>query len=450
MDLRDLNAIELARNLVDGETTVAQHAETVLDRISQRDPKLNAFSQLNPRFMAEASALDALPRRQRQEMPLFGVPVAIKEELWLAAMATTFGGRSNSSPAETDSEVVARLKAAGALIVGKTNMPEFGQSPFTQGQWGETNNPYNLKLNSGGSSGGSAVAVAAGMVPLALGSDAGGSIRIPAAWTCVVGLKPSRDRVSTAPHANIWHRLGTYGPLARTVDDVRLAMEIIAPATPGLRAKKPLKVGWTLGACLPGIKVDHEVARGVEQAARKLAAEGHHVEHGSVNWGAPGSVLAFMIQCYLWIRAEAGHVEHPELLEKRSQRMVAAAKLLPEGALRWAERKAKRIEQEIDRVFKQIDVLLTPVTPTLPLPNRWLRELGSVAGQQATSSAISFTSYWNLAGNPALSIPVGLSEQGLPLAVQVIGRLGADDLVLDVAERLMSFVVPADYVQSEG
>lgn len=281
--------------------------------------------------------------------------------------------------------------------------------------------------------GGSAVAVAAGMVPLALGGDAGGSIRIPAAWTGIVGLKPSRGRVTTAPQPSLWHQLGTYGPLARGVGDVRLAMRVIAPAEPV--TSPTLRVGWTLGACLPGITPETEVAAAVERAAGKLAAQGHAVSHGSIRWA--GTPLTFLVQLHLGVLDEVRRLEHPGRIEHRSKRVARIGRLLPPVALRWAKRGTSRIEAAMRRVFASFDVLLTPVTPMLPTPITPVHRLGYLASQHTPTAAIAYTSYWNLAGFPAVSVPMGFNPDGLPLAVQVIGAMGGDDMVLDVAERLM-------------
>lgn len=432
VDLLDAGAVDVARSLSPGD--VERHLRRVLARIEERDSRLNAFSALNPRAVAEASALDQVPRVAAARLPLFGVPVAIKEEIDVAGMVTTFGGRSNTAPATADSDVVARLRAAGAVVVGKTNMPEFGQTPFTEGEWGCTRNPHDLLRSPGGSSGGSAAAVASGMVPLALGGDGGGSIRIPAAWTGVVGLKPTRGRVSTAPQPHLWHDLGTYGPLARSVDDVAAALRVLAPA--GVRRASPevLRVGWSLGSAVPGVRPSREVAQAVADAAMRLAGAGHRVEHGSLTWVE--SPFTFIVQYHRAVLDEVLQLQHPERIEKRSRRIAALARRMPESLLGWSRRSVQRIEEAMDRAFEHFDVLLTPVTPTLPPPIRRVHAMGYLRTHLLSSNAIAYTSYWNLAGLPAASVPVGSSAAGLPLAVQVVGRRGADEQVLDVARLL--------------
>ena len=270
--LLDAGAAELAAALRARVTPVSAHVGAVLGRIARRDAHLTAISQVRAAgALADAAALDALP-----------------------------------------DEAAARLRAAGAVVVATTHMSEFGQTPFTDGWWGATANPWDAARSSGGSSGGSAVAVAARLVPLALGGDSGGSIRIPSAWCGVYGLKPGRGRLPTDPFPNLWYRLGTYGPMARSVGDLRLAQSVLGGgARQGARALLPgaaaqavgaggaggrLRVGWTTSCPLPWVRATAEVAGAVETAARVLAARGHTVSRGSVRW--TGSPAAFLAQCY--------------------------------------------------------------------------------------------------------------------------------------------------------
>lgn len=432
MDLLDVGAVELARSLTPGR--VADHLLRVLARIEERDEALNAFSALNPAALDDARSLDLLPRVVADRLPLYGVPVAIKEEIDVAGMVTTFGGLGNSNPAAADSEVVARLRAAGAVIVGKTHMPEFGQTPFTTGEWGCTRNPHDLTRSPGGSSGGSAAAVASRMVPLALGGDGGGSVRIPAAWTGIVGLKPTRGRVSTAPQPHLWHDLGTYGPLARTVEDVATALRVLAPSPVRRESPATLTVGWTLGSPMPGLRPSPEIAAAVAGAAHRLARLGHDVQHGSLRWLNP--VLPFLVQYHCAVRDEVASLEHPDRAERRSRRVATLGRLTPKVVFDWSRRSTRRVEVAADKAFTAFDVLLTPVTPTPPHPILRIHDMGYLRAHLISSPVIAYTSYWNLAGLPAVAVPVGRTTTGLPLAVQVIGPRGGDDLVLDVAELL--------------
>ena len=220
-DVTDLDISGTREAIASGTATAGAVVDAALGRIAALDPRFNAFSVV----LAEEARQEALARDQHLSGgdppgPLHGVPVAIKEEIDVAGCVTTFGGEANSTPADADAEVVRRLREAGAVIVGKTTMPEFGAFPYTESvSRGVTRNPWDPTRTPGGSSGGTAVAVATGMVTVGLGGDGGGSIRIPSACCGLFGLKPQRGRVTTAPHPHLWWALGTAGPLSRTVLD---------------------------------------------------------------------------------------------------------------------------------------------------------------------------------------------------------------------------------------
>ena len=265
--LADLTVAELARRVAEEEVSAVEVVEACLARIGERDPALNAFSVvLADQARAEAAARDQALAEGATPGPLHGVPVAIKEEIDVAGCVTTFGGRANSTPVAVDGEVVRRLRAAGAVIIGKTRMPEFGAWPYTESvDGGYTRNPWKPGHTPGGSSGGTAVAVAAGMVPVGLGGDGGGSIRIPSACCGLFGLKPQRGRVTTAPMEHLWWALGTVGPLARSVLDSAIVYDVIRGNTatdllPGTRAADELHRGSPHRVPSTADRVVHEVA----------------------------------------------------------------------------------------------------------------------------------------------------------------------------------------------
>ncbi|MEU6945110.1 amidase family protein, partial [Streptomyces sp. NPDC046316] len=229
---------EQARQLADGTVTSTALVRAALDRIEATQPTLNAFRCVRPEA-ALAEAADADRRLAAGErLPLLGVPMAVKDDTDVAGLPTRFGCAGDIPDAAEDGEAVRRLRAAGAVIVGKTNSCELGQWPFTEGHaFGATRNPWNTGHTPGGSSGGSAAAVAAGLVPAALGSDGAGSIRIPAAWTHLVGIKPQRGRVSVHPYDDCFQGLTVNGPLARTVGDAALLLDAGGGAPP--RGRRP-------------------------------------------------------------------------------------------------------------------------------------------------------------------------------------------------------------------
>ncbi|WP_051209362.1 amidase family protein [Propionicicella superfundia] len=450
-DLLDLTATDLAARLRSGAVPVAELTAAAVRRIAARDVRLAAFAEVRDEAAREAAALDALPAEEKASLPLFGVPVAVTQDMDVAGSVTTFGGRTMTTPAAADAEVVRRLRAAGAVIVGKTHMAEFGHGPHTEGPWGWTSNPRDLGRSAGGSSGGSAVAVASGLVPVALGTDADGSIRIPAAWTGVYGLKPSRGLVSTSPHRTIWHALGQHGPLARSVADLRAVVDVIAGnvdtdeyrlvTEPAEYESARLRVGWTISAPVPGVTADHASALTVARAAHALQRAGHQVT--AKPFTAHGTPLTSLVQADAGIRDTLRTVDHPDRAETRNRQAAAIADRTPRAVLRRALAETDRIAFASALAFKRLDVLLTPVTPAPPGPVRRQAHAGLAATRIGSTRTIAYTSYWNIAGNPALSVPAGTADSGLPRAVQIVGGTGRDDVVLACAEALAEIYGPA-------
>ena len=290
-DLRSSGVTETARLVAAGELTARQVTDAAIERIEALNPGLNAISVLlADRARAEADARDAQADRSG---PLHGVPLVIKEEVAVEGCVTTFGGEANSTPAAEDAEIVKRLRAAGAVVVATTTMPEFGAFPYTESaSRGITHNPWDRSRTPGGSSGGTAVAVSSGMVPAGIGGDGGGSIRIPSACCGLFGLKPQRGRVTTAPHPHLWFALGTAGPLTRSVLDSATVYDVIRGNVPGdlytaedrgsfveaaQRDPGRLRVGWSTKPVTLGVRPDPRHVRAVEETARLLGDLGHDV-----------------------------------------------------------------------------------------------------------------------------------------------------------------------------
>ncbi|MGN6253335.1 MAG: amidase [Marmoricola sp.] len=452
MNLADLGAAELAHAVRTGDITAGQVLEDCLSRIAERDPGLNAFAVvLAEQARAEAAARDDDLDRGRTPGPLHGVPVAIKEEIPVAGCVTTYGGRGNSTPAVADSEVVRRLRAAGAVIIGTTRMPEFGQWPFTESlAGGITRNPWDRSRTPGGSSGGTAVAVAAGMVPVGIGGDGGGSIRIPSACCGLFGLKPERGRVSSGPLPHLWWALGTTGPLTRSVVDAALVYDVLRgnlasdlftaeepPASfvdAALAPARPLRVGWSTRPAARGVRVDAQSVRAVRETADLLARLGHGVRE--VDPGYPDTTAAFVPQFLAGVRAEADTMEHPERLEPRTRQTARLGRAVTPRALRWALRAGERVDRRANRVFADVDVLLTPTLACRP-PRVGVLERGGTLTQGVRAlPMIAFTALWNVTGNPAASVPAGVGPDGLPLAVQLVGRHGEETTLLTLAAQL--------------
>lgn len=433
-----------------GEVGSLELVTATLQRIQRYDGRLNAFTQvLADQALADARDRDAAPVEGRG--PLHGVPVAIKEELDVAGAVTTFGGRANVTPAAVDCEVVRRLRAAGAVVVGKTNMPEFGQVPMTDsGAHGLTRNPWDLTRSPGGSSGGTAAAVAAGLVPFGMGGDGGGSIRIPSAACGIFGLKPQRGRVTSAPHAHLWWALGTAGPLTRSVLDSALVYDVIRGSTPLDRwsAGEPrcsfveaatsdpgrLRIGLSTEPATRGVRPDPEHVQAVIDVADALTRLGHHVEEVDPRY--PDTTAAFVPQHLAGIRSEIEIVEHPELLERRTLETARLGAWVRPAVVEWAMRQGEKVAEKANRVFDSVDLLLTPTVPHRPVAAGAVQGLGTLRSALKALPTVAYAAIWNVAGNPAASVPAGFARDGLPLAVQLVGRRDDEPTILSVAAQL--------------
>jgi amidase len=449
--LADLGVAEIVRRTTEGGSTSVEVLEACLSRIAERDPALNAFSVvLAEQARAEAAELDRRRGAGDTLGPLHGVPVAVKEELDVAGCVTTFGGRANSTPVRQDGEVVRRLREAGAVIIGKTRMPEFGAWPFTESvDGGITRNPWNPERSPGGSSGGTAVAVAAGMVPVGIGGDGGGSIRIPAASCGLFGLKPQRGRVSSSPMDHLWWALGTAGPLSRSVLDSAIVYDAIrgpvegdlfvagrsgsftdaAQAEPGR-----LRIGWSTKSPTPGVRAAAEHVEAVRETARLLEGLGHDVSQ--VDPRFPDPTVAFVPQYLSGIRAESQEVEHYDRLELRTRQLYRLGSWAVGPVVARALEAGRRAAVKANRVFDDVDVLLMPTTPGRPPRTGVLDGAGAVRALAKSVPAIAYTAIWNVTGNPAASVPAGVAEDGLPLACQLVGRPGAETVLLSVSAQL--------------
>lgn len=434
-----------------GQLSSRELTELVLERIARVGPCLNATTVV----MAE-QALDEAERRDvaraaGQDLPLLGVPIAIKDELDIAGQVTTFGGSANITPATADAELVRRLRAAGAVIVAKTAMPEFGQWPFTESSTnGYTRNPWDTTRTTGGSSGGSAAAVAAGLVSAATGGDGGGSIRGPSACCGTFGLKPQRGRLSTAPETHLWHALGVVGVITRRVADAALLYDVARGnlATDRFRAEEPrtsfveaartppgrLRIAVSTRGTTRGVKLVAEQARALQETAKALRELGHEVHDEDPDY--PDATMAFMPQYFAGVAHEARLVERPDLLERRTKQMLALARLLPSRSLDWSIRRGERIGARVNQIFDNHELLITPAIPEVP------RSIGALDGKGAIGAllaSIPYSSYlgiWNLCGNPAASVPAGFTAERLPLAVQLVGRPHDEPTILQVAAQL--------------
>ena len=353
-------------------------------------------------------------------------------------------------PAGADCEVVRRLRDAGAVVVATTTMPEFGAFPYTESDsTGLTRNPWDTGRSPGGSSGGTAAAVASGMVPAGMGGDGGGSIRIPSACCGLFGLKPQRGRVTSAPHAHLWYALGTAGPLTRSVLDSALVYDVIRGSLPSDRwqagetgsfvdaaRREPgrLRIGWSTKPVTLGVRPDDLHVAAVEDTARLLEDLGHAVSHIEPKY--PDPTAAFVPQFFAGIRAEADLMDHYDRLEPRTRETYRLGSWVTPRVIEFALRQTERISARTNRVFEEIDVLLTPAIAHRPPRVGIIDGKGTVRSSLASMPAIAYAAIWNVAGNPAAAVPSGTGVDGLPVSVQLVGRTDGEPTLLSLAAQL--------------
>ncbi|MFE0135766.1 amidase [Streptomyces sp. NPDC059037] len=442
-----------ARALAAGEVTSRALTERTLARIEASQPVLNAFKLVRAEAaLAEADAADQeLAAGGPGLPPLLGVPLAVKDDTDIAGEPTAFGCRGDFPPKKEDAESVRRLRAAGAVIVGKTNTCELGQWPFTEGPgFGDTRNPWHTGHTPGGSSGGSAAAVAAGLVPAALGSDGAGSVRIPAAWTHLVGIKPQRGRISTWPWPEAFNGITVNGPLARTVADAALLLDAASgnhegdlhkpPAISAVDAatREPGRLRIALSLRMPFTatpkRLDPVVRRKVIVLADRLAALGHDVEEADPRYGQIG--LDFVPRATAGITDWVREVPDPRLLDPRTKEAARLGRLLGGAPLRLARRAEAALHRRVGAVFSTYDVVITPTTATPPPRIGTLAKLSGWRTDQAMIAACPYAWTWNVLGWPGVNVPAGRVDDGLPVGAQLLGPAGSEPLLVSLAAQL--------------
>ena len=447
---------EAAAALADRTVSSAELVDATLANIAATQQTLNAFKLVR----AEQAALEAAEADRRlaagERSPLLGVPVAIKDDTDLAGTPTTFGCAGEAPAVAADAEMVRRLKLAGAVIVGKTNTPEIGQWPMTEGPgFGVTRNPWSLAHSPGGSSGGAAAAVAAGLVPAAVGSDGAGSVRIPAAWTGLVGIKPQRGRVSGWPDPDPFNGLTCNGPLARTVEDAALLLDALRGNHPGDRHHPPappepylavaeradpgrLRIAVALDVPFSGApaRLHEDVRAQVLRLAAVLAALGHHVITASPRYGLVGA--AFMPMSMAGIRGWNQRVGAWAALDPRTRHNGRLGALLSGPVLTTAALLERRARARIGAIFRRADVVLAPTTAAPPLAIGALDGLGGWETDQVCAGACPYAWPWNVIGWPAVNVPAGLTPDGLPVGAQLLGNANSEPTLIALAAQLQA------------
>ncbi len=451
-------AVELAELIRRRALSPVEITRTVLERIEQLNKSLGAFVLVHAeRALRDARQAEQAVRAGQPLGPLHGVPVSIKDNLWTAGDRTSYGSRLLAEfVAPEDAPSVARLRAAGAIVIGRTNLPEFAWRGSTDSPlFGESRNPWDLTRTPGGSTGGGAAAVAAGLGPLALGSDGAGSIRIPASFCGLVGLKPTFGRVPMYPAAGGNELVAHVCPLTRVVRDAALMMNVIARhdrrdpfalpddgvdylaacAEPlgGAGGRSPLRIAWS--ANLGFAPVEPETQEIAAAAARAFTDAGLVVEEASPDLGDPSAILQTL---YGGAQAGAHAARPPEQKAQMDPALVAYAEAsagLTVVDYLQAVAARQRLVDALGRFFERYDLLLTP---TLGLPAFPLGLVGprEVAGRTVAHLAWTLCYPFNYSGQPAISVPAGSTASGLPVGLQIVGRRLEDALVLRAAATL--------------
>jgi amidase len=443
-DLCFLPAVELVARLRSGALSAVEVLEAHLRRIERVNPAVNAIVTLVPeRARAEARALDQARARGEPAGALHGLPIAVKDLQETAGIRTTFGSPLFADFVPTrDSLLVERLRQAGAVVIGKTNTPEFGAGSQTFNPvFGATKNPWDPARTCGGSSGGAAVALATGMIPLADGSDMGGSLRNPASFCNVVGLRPSPGRVPVWPSVDAWFTLSVDGPMARTVADLALLLSAIAGpddrspialADPGAgfagsldRNLAGVRIAWADDLDLPW---GAEVLEVVDRARPVFESLGAVVETAAPDFrGADQAFKAWRAWAF---EAKLGdlHRRHAGRIKATVAGEIVRGRALGGPDLARAEQARSALYQRVREFFDRYDFLILPTVQVLPFPitTEYPMEIEGVAME---SYIDWMKSCWfvSTVGNPALSVPAGFSSEGLPIGLQIVGR-HRDDL----------------------
>lgn len=453
-DTRDVSAsiAEQAALLRAGDVSSRELTQAALERAHASQPALNAFKMiLDDEALAYADEADRR-RAAGEDGPMLGVPTSVKDDMDLAGHPTAFGCPGDFPDCAEDGAVAQMLRSRGAVIIGKTNTPELGQWSVTAGPaFGVTRNPWNLEHTPGGSSGGAAASVAAGVVAAAVGSDGAGSVRIPASWTNLVGIKPTRGRVSSWPDAEAFNGITAIGPLARTVADAATLLDAITGNDPREIHRLPapdrpfasfaredigrlrIAVSYKIPFSAVPARLDKRVRAQVEGVAEALERLGHRVDHRNLKFGHVG--LSFVPRSTAGVAAWADRVPDRSLLDHRTIETATMGKLLSGPTLKFARAWESVLRRRTGRIFRDYDVVIAPTTAAPPLRANALQGLGPWETDKHFIGACPYAWPWNVLGWPGISVPAGFVD-GLPVGAQLLGQGGAEPKLIALAAQL--------------
>jgi amidase len=444
VDPRDLafaGAAEQARMLAAGSNTAPELLELYLDRIARLDRELRSYRVV----LADTARQEAGVAQDRlnagERLPLLGVPIAIKDDVDVAGEVTTYGTAAYGPARTQDAEVVRRLREAGAVILGKTAVPEMMLWSFTETvTFGATRNPWNTEYAPGGSSGGSGAAVAAGLAAMALGSDGMGSIRIPSTWCGLFGIKPQRDRVPLAPHDDAWNGLSVNGPMARTVEDAALFLDVTAPGNGFVAAAKraPGQLRIALSTKVPPpltARVGRAQRAAVEEARALLRELGHQVITRDPDY--PPAGVAHALSRYLrGAHDDVKTLPHPERLEARTRAFARIGALITDQRMNRIRAAESEVAERIQSIYDDVDVVITPGTATGPSRIGAYQRRGAISTLTLVAQRVPFQAVFNVTGQPAAVVPWDLDGNGVPTSIQIVGRPFDEATLLSLAAQI--------------
>ncbi len=457
--IHDLTMIELAAAIRSGELSPVAVTEHYLRRTQELNDQVGAFytvtAELAADQAAEAEKAVAAAPDKAELPPLTGVPIPIKDLNMVAGVRQTLGSVAfeNSVP-DTDDNVVVLLRRAGAVITGKTATPEFGLPCYTETKIGPpARTPWDLSRSAGGSSGGAAAAVAAGLAPAAQGSDGGGSIRIPSSVCGLFGIKPSRGRVSEGPLMPDLAGLGVIGPLARTVADAALLLDVMADNFPGDMYTQPplpagetflgyagrepgrLRIGRTLQNAVEGAEIHPDCVAAYEEASALLESLGHEVEDIGMPFG-PDVVPFFETLWYAYATLAPLAPEQEELLLPLTRYLRGRGLEVRAPELFFAQAYLQAVTRAALVTLNAYNAVLTPTLALPPRPVGWFDEVEPAQNFERQKLFTPFTALYNVSGQPAVNVPLHWSADGLPIGVMLAGRMGDEGTLISLSAQL--------------
>ncbi len=452
-----MTAIDIARRVGRREMTARFVTEATLSHIEATEARANAFIHVDATgALSAADAVDAKLAAGEEPGPLAGVSVSVKDLVHVAGMPTSFGSRAfEGAPAPEDAVPVARLRAAGAVLIGKTTTPEFGHKPITSSPlFGKTLNPFDPAYTSGGSSGGAAASVAWQHVPLAVGTDGGGSVRIPASVCGIFGLKATQGRIPHVHAGDLFANNSFIGPMARTPDDLRLMYEVMSGPTSGdpwskclpgdHRPPEQLRIGWALTV---GNKVvEPDVAAAVKEAVTSLAAIGAEVAEVDLDFVSLEPHFRVILETMLAARAGELVTDRPDLFDPTFVTTVHHGQERTGVEVQNAAGFRTHVYRQVEQHFAGYDYLVTPTlsATSIPMetdPHAELTIADTNCGK-IRAAWYPYTLPFNLTGHPAITLPIGWDRKGLPIGLQIVGRWYDENGLIDLASKLYAALSP--------